>query len=68
MICQHCQDMGWMCETHPDRPWGGPIPPCCGCPGPGMPCKHCNPSTGIDDPPRGPPGFVAEYKVGDREN
>lgn len=22
-MCEKCADMGWVCECHGDRPWGG---------------------------------------------
>jgi hypothetical protein len=41
--CTNCQDEGWVCEKHPNKPWRGGKG-CCG--GAGMPCV-CNKS----DPP-----------------
>jgi hypothetical protein len=26
MKCTLCQDIGWVCETHPGKPWNGPTP------------------------------------------
>jgi len=41
MICLKCQDSGWLCEHHQDRPWSELVPgtPCCD--GDGIPCV-CN--------------------------
>jgi hypothetical protein len=50
-----CNGARWVCEAHPDRPWG--ITGECGCGEPGMPCAFCNPCGGIDDPPDQPRGF-----------
>lgn len=37
-MCQICNDTGWVCEDHPDKPWDDEHQDNCG---PGMPCK-CN--------------------------
>jgi hypothetical protein len=55
MICLRCEDCGWVCENHPDRPWEGSH--ACPCGGAGMPCPDCNISDGLT-PPRLPAGFV----------
>jgi hypothetical protein len=38
--CARCEDLGWVCENHDDKPWregpGG-----CEC-GAGAPCPACN--------------------------
>jgi hypothetical protein len=53
-MCLLCEDTGWVCENHPDQPWGGPH--ACSCGGAGMPCLQCNkPPEG--EPPRLPKGF-----------
>jgi hypothetical protein len=41
--CPNCDDTGWVCERHEDRPWDGGSSrhDACGC-GPGVPCE-CNP-------------------------
>lgn len=41
--CANCEGEGWVCENHPQRPWGWGEG-CCG--GAGMPCL-CNKA----DPP-----------------
>ncbi len=39
--CRACDDSGWVCETHTDRPWEiSDHPEACGC-GPGAPCPCC---------------------------
>ena len=52
MKCTRCEDIGWVCENHDDKPWhvgrGG-----CMC-GAGAPCPACN---NADNPPRDPSGF-----------
>lgn len=50
--CRTCDGEGWVCEDHPDKPWGNGKN-CCG--GAGMPCRICNPSD-YSTPPRMPPG------------
>jgi hypothetical protein len=57
-VCSHCDDTGWVCEAHPDRPWEGAR--ACGCGGAGDPCPDCN-SSDEEHPPRMPPGFKADY-------
>ncbi len=53
--CKICDDEGWVCESHPDRPWNTSERGCeCG---PGMPCRICNPCD-RNNPPRMSPGFV----------
>ena len=49
--CERCLDVGWVCESHGDRPWSLDKPGGCVC-GAGMPCPDCNSSDGEDDPPR----------------
>ena len=41
--CNNCDDGGWVCEGHPDKPWDGTSKrsDACGC-GPGRPCDVCN--------------------------
>ncbi len=58
MACPLCDDAGWVCENHPDRPsdCGNSTRPCT-CGGAGMPCPMCNePAPGKR--PRLPTGFV----------
>lgn len=49
--CSNCDDTGWVCEGHADRPWGGVSDraDACEC-GAGAPCDVCNtgrvPDTG----------------------
>ena len=38
--CRRCEDARWVCENHPNKPWGGKENKCCG--GAGMPCPDCN--------------------------
>jgi hypothetical protein len=40
MTCPRCDDIGWVCENHPDRPWEGER--ACQCGGAGAPCADCN--------------------------
>ena len=41
--CRQCGDTGWVCENHPNRPWGGASDQrdACAC-GAGAPCALCN--------------------------
>jgi len=46
--CARCDDTGWVCEVHRERPWReAHSERACPCPAQGMPCELCNP----DDPP-----------------
>lgn len=47
--CKICQDTGWVCEAHPEKPWTGTRS--CGCGAPGMPCPRCSPEVAWDKPP-----------------
>jgi hypothetical protein len=51
MACLVCDNTGWVCENHPDRPWrrNGQRADACDR-GAGMPCE-CNPCGGIDESP-----------------
>ena len=55
--CANCDDLGWVCENHPDRPWEGPR--ACNCGGAGAPCPACN-AAGDGEVPRMPEGFRVE--------
>ena len=54
--CPACAGERWVCEDHPDHPWGDG-PECCGARG--MPCLECN--TGM--PPVAPPGSVELWRM-----
>jgi hypothetical protein len=58
MKCALCEDCGWVCESHPDRPWEGEH--ACTCGAAGAPCPQCN---AIDDDmaPRMPKGSKTEF-------
>ena len=58
MKCLLCEDCGWVCEVHLDRPWEGEH--ACGCGSAGRPARGCNP---IDDEaaPRMPKGYRTEF-------
>jgi hypothetical protein len=38
MKCSRCEDCGWVCENHPDRPWDGEH--ACTCGGAGLNGDH----------------------------
>ncbi len=40
--CKNCDDTGWVCENHADKPWEGESGrnDACSC-GAGMPCNEC---------------------------
>ena len=42
MNCFRCEDSGWVCENHPDRPWDGPHACSCGAAGEPAPLDPCN--------------------------
>lgn len=56
--CHVCDDTGWVCEDHPDRPSDCvPVARSCTCGGAGKPCPVCNtPAAG--ERPRMGPDFV----------
>ena len=54
--CTRCDDNGWVCEDHQDRPWEGER--ACGCGAAGAPCPDCNALAGPDQPPRPPKGMI----------
>ncbi|SHH20212.1 hypothetical protein SAMN05443248_4046 [Bradyrhizobium erythrophlei] len=54
--CSLCEDCGWVCESHPDKPWEGEH--ACTCGAAGAPCPRCNAG---DDDPRMPKGFKTEF-------
>jgi hypothetical protein len=58
MKCSRCEDRGWVCENHPERPWEGGN--ACTCGGVGMPCPRCN-ATLENETPRLPAGFKTEF-------
>lgn len=49
--CDLCDNTGWVCENHPDRPWRefSERADACDC-GAGEPCAVCN-RTDADTPP-----------------
>ena len=49
--CTNCLDAGWVCESHPDKPWDKDLPSGCVC-NAGMPCPMCNPP--VEDDSFGP--------------
>jgi hypothetical protein len=57
MKCLLCEDCGWVCENHPDRPFEGEH--ACTCSGAGAPCSNCNP-TSESNAPRRPDGFKTD--------
>ena len=59
-FCIRCANARWVCEAHPDRPWGDVQGACC-CGAPGEPCPTCNRTDG-DGIPEMPEGFVVDTK------
>jgi len=57
MKCLVCEGCGWVCESHPERPWEGEH--ACTCGGAGMPCPNCNPAD-ERTAPRPPEGFKTQ--------
>jgi hypothetical protein len=45
MTCARCQDVRWVCEAHPDKPWDKRLLKC----NAGEPCPDCN-SPGAELP------------------
>ena len=67
--CATCEDIGWVCECHGDRAWGGATDSLLSCDkGPGRPCPQCNASDGRGQVPRMPPSVVtvAHLKGGEK--
>jgi hypothetical protein len=54
--CTVCDNTGWVCESHPTRPYAmfSERADVCHCGGAGMPCLACNDG----DPPELPPDFT----------
>jgi hypothetical protein len=50
--CKNCDDKGWVCEVHPDRPFKGVSDrmDACDC-GVGLPCPMCNALLPERNPP-----------------
>lgn len=40
VICIRCLGQEWVCEAHPNKPWGTGTVHDCSCGEPGMPCDH----------------------------
>jgi len=55
LSCPRCQDTGWICEQHPDKPFGHDR-----CMGPGDPCSACNSAGCEASPPRYPAALQAD--------
>jgi hypothetical protein len=53
MKCQLCHESGWVCESHPDEPWDGPMPAAAG-----LPAHHARFCEHDRDSPRLPSGFT----------
>lgn len=51
--CPNCDDTGWVCEGHPNKPWAGVSSrnDACGC-GAGEPCPACVPEGECPDDAR----------------
>lgn len=66
MACPLCDDTGWVCEDHRDRPLTGDSKRADACSlGAGMPCPRCNSdSRHVDTVPRLPPGMRARIDRG----
>jgi hypothetical protein len=60
--CPVCDDTGWVCEAHPDPPWGffSDRADACQCGGAGMPCTACNPSDAEQPPDMSRTGLIVE--------
>jgi hypothetical protein len=52
-----CEDCGWVCEKHPDRPFEGEH--ACACGGAGALCSNCNPAD-EGNAPRPPDRFKTD--------
>ncbi|MGC2779994.1 MAG: hypothetical protein WA418_30580 [Bradyrhizobium sp.] len=57
-FCLRCDGTGWVCESHPDRPWEGSAR-ACACGAPGEPCPVCN-CADEETVPRLPEGLEAD--------
>ncbi len=52
MTCPLCKGIGWVCERHPDRPFGGSSGCTSGCGE--IPCRACNAGSIVPSCPRKP--------------
>jgi hypothetical protein len=57
-VCTQCRNARWVCEEHPDRPWGE-VEGACDCGAAGMPCPECNASDDLECPEM-PPDFIED--------
>ena len=57
--CLVCCGVGWVCESHPNKPWDKSLANGCEC-NAGMPCRECNPCD-YENPPKSPPGFKTVF-------
>jgi hypothetical protein len=66
--CAVCDDTGWVCEAHPDRPSDifSKRFDACQCGGAGMPCETCNPSDKDHRPDMSRTGFLTDIDERDR--
>jgi hypothetical protein len=60
--CPICDDTGWVCEAHPDRPseMFSQRADACDCGGAAMPCLICNPSDAEQPPDMSRTGLIVE--------
>ena len=68
MVCDLCDDTGWVCEDHGDRPLKADSRRADACPfGAGIPCPRCNrDSRHVAQVPRLPPGMRAAFVASTR--
>ena len=60
--CPICDDKGWVCENHRDKPWGefSDRPDACSC-GAGAPCAACNPCDETHPPDMTRSGIKTDF-------
>jgi hypothetical protein len=63
-LCKVCDNSGWVCENHPDRPWAGfsEREDACDC-GAGAPCPICNQTEDGDLPDMSRTGLKTTLRI-----
>ena len=63
-LCNVCDNSGWVCENHPDKPWAGfsERSDACDC-GAGMACRVCNAASSDERPDMSHTGMKIDVDI-----